>query len=347
MPHALIAGGLGVIGRNLADHFSALPDWRVTALSRRTPDFETSAAYLSVDLLDTAATKAAIAPLTDVTHLFFAAYQEHADPKDLVSVNTAMLTSLVEATEAASPAFRRAMLYEGAKYYGVHIGEFRTPAKESDPRHMPPNFYYDQEDYLLGAAAGKAWDAVVMRPDVVCGFAVGNPMNLAMVIAVYAAISKELGLPLKFPGTATCYGKLAQVTDAAQLAAGTEWAALNAVGGEAYNLTNGDLFRWNQIWPAFAAAFGMEVGDVQTISLTEFMADKGPVWDRIVAKHGLLPVPYDKVASWGFGDFVFNCDYDVISSTTKIRQAGFAPVVDSEAMFLRLFQEFRERKVIP
>jgi hypothetical protein len=37
------------------------------------------------------------------------------------------------------------------------------------------------------------------RPEAVCGYAVGNPMNLLMVISVYAAISKELGLPLRFP----------------------------------------------------------------------------------------------------------------------------------------------------
>lgn len=345
--HALVAGGLGVIGRTLVDHLSRRPDWRVTAISRRLPDFETSARFLSVDLIDAAATRAALAGLSDVTHVFYTAYQEHDDTARQVDVNLAMLKNTVEAAEAASPALKRVLLYEGAKYYGAHLGAFPTPAHEDDPRQMPPMFYYDQEDWLRENAEGRRRDVVVLRPDVVCGFAIGNPMNLSMVIAVYAAISKELGLPLRFPGTVDCYGRLAQVTDSAQLAAGSEWAAENASGGEAYNLTNGDIFRWNRLWERFAHYFGMELAPPMPIPLGSMMADKGPVWDRIVAKHGLVPVPFEKVAAWSFGDFIFRCDWDVISSTTKIRQAGFHDVVDSEAMFLRLFDEFRARKVIP
>ncbi|WP_172327159.1 SDR family oxidoreductase [Mangrovicoccus sp. HB161399] len=347
-PHALVAGGLGVIGRNLATHLADELGWTVTAISRRSPDFETSARYLSADLEDAAATGTALAEAGPFTHVFYAAYQDcGGDAARQVAVNTAMLKNCVTAAEKASPGLQRVLLYEGAKYYGAHIGAFPTPAHEDDPRVMPPLFYYDQEDWLTSFAEGKAWDRVVMRPDVVCGFAIGNPMNLAMVIAVYAAICRELGLPLRFPGSAECYGKLAQVTDAAQLAAGSAWAATEAPGATEYNLTNGDIFRWNHLWKKIAAHLDMDPGEPMTISLAEMMADKGPVWERIKAKHGLVDVPFDKVAAWGFGDFIFNCDWDVISSTTRIRQAGFGTVADSEAMFLRLINEFKERKVIP
>ncbi|WP_265975636.1 SDR family oxidoreductase [Brucella intermedia] len=347
MKHALVAGGLGVIGRNLVAHLARAGGWKVTAISRRSPDDSMGADFLSLDLTDADATRAGLSGLSDVTHVFYAAYQEHADPAQQVSVNLAMLKNLVTGIEEASPALKRVILYEGAKAYGAHLGAFPTPARESDPRVMPPMFYYDQEDWLRQAATGKGWDMVVLRPDVVCGFAIGNPMNLSIVIAVYAAISKELGMPLRFPGSVDCYERLAQVTDAAQLAAGSEWAADHAAAGETYNLTNGDLFRWHRGFEKTARHFGMELAPPMPISLTQMMADKGRVWDRIVAKHGLVPVPFEKVASWGFGDFIFNCNWDVISSTTKIRQAGFAPVVDSEDMFLRLFDEFRARKVLP
>lgn len=344
---ALVAGGLGVIGRALVQHFAERDGWEVVALSRRKPDFATRARYVQVDLLDPGAITAALAGIK-ATHVFYAAYQERHDAGEQVAINLAMLQNLVRAS-AAQPAspLRRVVLYEGVKYYGVHLGPFKTPARESDARHMPPNFYYDQEDWLRAEAAGKTWDMVALRPDVVCGFAVGNPMNLTLVIAVYAAISKELGLPLRFPGKASAYGVLAQVTDAAQLARASEWAALEAPAGEAYNVTNGDIFRWEQLWPAFARAFGMALEPPQAIPLAEFMRDKEGVWSRIVAKHGLAPHAYDKIAAWGFGDFIFNCDYDVISSTTKLRQAGFAGIVDSEEMFLRMFDEFRRRRVIP
>ncbi|MEG6509512.1 SDR family oxidoreductase [Methyloligella sp. 2.7D] len=349
--HALVAGGLGVIGRNLVTHLADELGWQVTAVSRRKPNFETAAQYLSVDLLDEAATRTAFAGAGPFTHVFYAAYQEHADPGEQVAVNLAMLRNFVAAADAASPDLQRVLLYEGAKYYGAHLGAFPTPAHEDDPRVMPPMFYYDQEDWLTGFAEDKprdkAWDYVVLRPDVVCGFAIGNPMNLAMVIAVYAAICKELNLPLRFPGSPICYGKLAQVTDASQLARGSAWAVTEAAGNTAYNLTNGDIFRWSHLWKRIASHLQMDPAEPMPISLSEMMADKGPLWDRIKQKYGLVDVPFDKIAAWGFGDFIFNCDWDVISSTTRIRQAGFGSVVDSEAMFLRLIDEFRERKIIP
>ena len=91
----------------------------------------------------------------------------------------------------------------------------------------------------------------------------------------------------------------------------------------------------------------MEPGPIETQSLTETMADKAPVWDKIVRQHGLQANSFDSLAAWPFGDYCLGCDYDVMSSTTKIRQAGFPEVVDSEEMFLRLFAEFREARVIP
>lgn len=346
---ALVAGGLGVIGRQLVTHLAALPDWEPIGLSRRAPDPDASASaqYIAVDLLDPGDVRAKLGELRDVTYIFHAAYQEQPTPHALTDVNLGMLRNLVEVVSDASPALQRVVLYQGAKYYGAHLGRFNTPAREDDPRHMPPNFYYDMQDWLLDAASGRSWDATILRPDVVCGFALGNPMNLSMLIAVYASISKELGLPLRFPGTATCYEKLAQVTDAAQLARGSVWAATAAQGGESYNLTNGDVFRWNQLWPAIAQYFDMPLAPPQTLNLRDQMADKGPLWAQMTKQYGLAPVPYEQVAAWAFGDFIFGCDWDVISSTTKIRQAGFHQVEDSTEMFLRLFDEFRARKAIP
>jgi nucleoside-diphosphate-sugar epimerase len=345
--HALVAGGLGVIGRKLVEHLSTLPDWKVTALSRRKPDFETAAQFISVDLLDSVDTRARLTSIGDVTHIFYAAYQESNDPKHRVDANLAMLVNTVEAVDAASGALRRVCLFEGGKYYGSHLGAYPTPAREDDARQMPPMFYYDQEDWLRKKAHERPWDHVVLRPDIVCGFAVGNPMNLAMVIAAYAAISKELGLPLRFPGTAACYDHLAQVTGAAQLAEGSVWAAEEAEGGEAFNITNGDVFRWRKLWQKFARYFDMRLEEPMPMTLSTVMADKEDVWNNIVAKHKLNSTPFAKVVAWGFGDYIFHRDFDAIFSTTKIRQAGFHKVVDSESMFLRLFDELRFRRVIP
>jgi PRISE-like Rossmann-fold domain len=112
-----------------------------------------------------------------------------------------MLANTVEVVERSSPTLRKVLLVEGAKFYGAHLGAYKTPAKETDPRHMPPNFYYDQEDYLVERSTGKMWSWTAFRPSSICGFAVGNPMNMATVIAVYASLCREMGLPLRFPGS--------------------------------------------------------------------------------------------------------------------------------------------------
>lgn len=46
----------------------------------------------------------------------------------------------------------------------------------------------------------------------------------------------------------------------------------------------------------------------------------------------------------GFGDFIFNCDYDRKTSTTKLREYGFHEFVDSEEMFTHLFSESSRKK---
>jgi hypothetical protein len=46
---------------------------------------------------------------------------------------------------------------EGAKPYGCHFGPYKTPAKETDPRHPPSNFYFAQEDLLFERRRGSDW----------------------------------------------------------------------------------------------------------------------------------------------------------------------------------------------
>lgn len=345
---AVIVGGLGVIGRNLIEYLSPQADWDLVGLSRRSPDFATRAEFIPVDLLDRDDCEKRLAGLTDVTHVFYCAYQARPVWAEHNAPNLAMLVNSVEVIEAASPGLEHVHLVEGNKYYGSHLGPFRTPAREDDPPHMLPNFYYDQEQWLRAAQQGKAWHWSALRPHTVCGFALGNPMNLVTAIAVYAAISKELGLPLRFPGKPGAYRAIYQVTDADLLAKAMVWCGTTpAAANEVFNVTNSDFFRWENVWPRFAEFFDMPLGPVQTIRLTEFMADKGPLWDRMIEKYGLQKIPYADIAAWPFVDYVFGTDWDVMTDTLRIRLAGFHDALRSDEMFLRQFAQFREMRVIP
>jgi nucleoside-diphosphate-sugar epimerase len=349
---AVVVGALGVIGRYIVERLAALPDWRVVGLSRRKGEDRGNVRYLSVDLLDPADTDRKLAGLAEATHVFYCAFQatgsQAADYAKGIAVNRDMLVHSVSALDRVAQHLERVVLVTGTKYYGTHLGPFRTPAKEDDPRHLPPNYYFDQIDWLTAFQRGKRWSWTELRPQTLCGFAPGTPMSIVPVIAVYAAISKELGLPLRFPGKPGAWRSIYQVTDSAHMANAALWAATGPrCANQAYNITNGDYFRWMNLWPRFAEVFEMPLAEPQAVSLVAQMADKGPLWEAMTRRHGLKPHRYDEIVAWPFGDYVFGTDWDVMTSTTKARQHGFHDVVDSEEMFVRLLRQFRAERIVP
>ena len=345
---ALVVGARGVIGGNLIGHLETSGGWDIVGLSRRGGTDHGAVRHIAVDLLDRDATAARLQELTEVTHVFYAAYQDRETWAELVSPNLSMLTNVVDAIEPVAPGLKHISLMQGYKVYGAHLGTFATPAKESDPPHMPPEFNVNQQQFLERRQKGAAWSWSALRPSVVAGVGLGNPMNLAMVIAVYASMSKELGIPLRFPGEPGAYTALIEMTDADLLAKATVWAATTpGTRNEAYNITNGDMFRWSSMWPKIAAFFDLDVAPPLEMNLSEVMADKENLWNTMVARHDIQPMPYSDVSSWAFGDFVFSWDYDVIADSSKSRRAGFHEYVDTEAMFVRIFQDLRDQRLIP
>ncbi len=345
---AVVAGALGVAGRALVEHLETLPDWRVIGLSRRQPDFPSGARFIAVDLGDPADCRAKLGALRDVTHVFFAAYAPAPDRGAEVAVNLAMLTNLVDVLERASPALRHVQIVQGSKWYGNHLGPYRTPAREDDPRHMPPNFYYDQQDWLEARQRGKAWTWSAVRPHGLLGLSVGSPMNQLTALGVWGSLSRHFGLPLRWPGKPGAFDCVYQFTDAGHLAEGMVWAATEpACANQAFNLTNGDFVRWRNLWPRVAEFFGIPAGPVQTLSLEAFMADKEPVWRDLVAIHDLHPCRLDQLTNWRFADFVYGSDFDQMSSMTRARQAGWRKDVDSETALLGLLGRLREQRFIP
>ena len=343
----IVAGVQGVAGRAAALRLAGQPDATVYGLSRRAAAGIPGVQEVSVDLLDPDDARQTLGRIEGITHLVFAAYVEKPTAAEKTAVNVALLRNLLDAIEPGSPELRHVTFYQGGKAYGADLGPFKTPAREDDPRLMPPNFYYDQEDLLRARGAGR-WSFTALRPEAICGYGVGNPMNLAMVIAAYATLSRDLGLPLRFPGTEAAYRALYQVTSADILAEATDWAGRSdAARNEVFNITNGDQFRWQHMWPRIAAMFGMDCADPVPTPLASYMADKGPLWARITEKHGLQPVPYDVLVSWGFGDFIFNSGFDNVSSTIKARRAGFGSCIDTEHMFRTFFDRLRQDRVIP
>ncbi|MFM0099466.1 SDR family oxidoreductase [Paraburkholderia nemoris] len=345
---ALVVGAQGVIGRNLVDHLATLDDWEAIGLSRRGGEAQDRVQYIAVDLLDPADTQSKLRALDHVTHVFYAAYQDRPTWTELVPPNLAMLVNVLDAIEPVAAGLQHVSLMQGYKVYGGHLGPFKTPAREDDAHFMPPEFMFDQQTFLESRQQGKPWSWSAIRPSVVGGFALGNPMNLAVAIAVYASMSKELGLPLRFPGKPGAYDKLLEMTDAGLLARAMVWAVTEPrAANQAFNINNGDLFRWNDMWPKIARYFELDVAPPLPMSLDTIMADKESLWNAMAVRHGLQPVSYREVSSWRFADFVFSWDYDMFGDGSKARRFGFHEFVDTEAMFIGIFDDLRRRKLIP
>jgi len=344
---ALVVGANGVIGTNLINHLASLGTWNIIGLSRRGGSDTAATRYIAVDLIDLDSCMDKLSGLTDVTHIFYAAYQDRSSWAELVAPNMAMLVNVLSAIEPVAKGLKHVSLMQGYKVYGAHLGPFKTPARETDAGHMPPEFNMDQQNFLESRQKGKSWTWTAIRPSVVGGTSAGNPMNLALVIAVYATISKKLGIPLRFPGKPGAYDKLMEMTDANLLAKATVWAATSPqCANQAFNINNGDLFRWNELWPKIAAYFEIQTAPPLPMSLQTMMADKESLWETIKNEYGLKH-NYEEISSWAFGDFVFSWDYDFFADGTKARRMGFHEFIDTERMFYDLFDEMRNNGIIP
>ena len=352
MKTAVVVGAVGVIGRYIVEKLASLPDWQVIGLSRRTGEPRERVRYISVDLTDSRDAEAKLAGLKEVTHVFYAAFNvpaagAAANAASNVAPNLAMLVNSVTAIDRASTSLERVVLVTGNKYYGAHLGPFKTPAREDDPRHMPPDFYFDQIDWLTAFQRGKRWGWTEVRPHTLCGFSPGTSMSILAVIAVYASISKAFGLPLRFPGKPGAFRSVYQVTESSHLATALHWAATESrCANQAFNITNGDYFRWCNVWPKIAEVFDMPAGDVQTIR-SPAHGRQGPAVGE--ARQAARPeaVRLRRARRVAVRDYVFGCDWDVMTSTVKARQFGFYNVVDSEEMFVRLLTRFREERIVP
>ncbi len=218
--HLLVLGGQGVTGRAIVDVANDDPAWRVTTGSRRARANGT-ASHVAIDLLDRATAMDVLARLDDVSAVAFCAYSPSHDGAD---PNVAMLANLLEGLGTRSQPVERIILLGGGKSYGPHLGPYRTPARESDPRVMGPIFYDRQQDLLEAWCAKVGTDWTILRPDAVFGPSLGSPMNMVTSLAVFAAISRELGMELRFPGSFPGYGALFQATDAGLLGRSALWA---------------------------------------------------------------------------------------------------------------------------
>ena len=353
----LVVGATGLLGRAALVHFKALAGWRVLGMSRRAPDVD-GVTHLAADLMDASSVDRHRDALATVTHVFYAALFEMDDliggwrHHDQMDTNMAMFRNLLGPLEEVADGLAHVAILQGTKAYGVHVEPMRAPARERWPRHEHENFYWLHEDHLKARQAGKPWTYSIWRPQAVFGHAVGSPMNLLGAIAVYASICKEKGESCRYPGGIPV---VTEATDARLLARAMEWGADNpdAVANQTFNITNGEVLIWPNLWPFVCGYFGVEEGDPEPRCLAETMPTLEPFWAEMVGKRDLAPYTLEELigGSWQFLDRATRPTGGhvppSIVSGIKLRQAGFGDCFDNEQSLAYWFDEMRRARVIP
>ena len=126
------------------------------------------------------------------------------------------------------------------------------------------------------------------------------------------------------------------MTESTHLADAVHWAATEPrCANQAFNITNGDYFRWCNLWPKIAEVFEMPVATPRRSRSSRTCPTRRRSGTSSSSTRS-QPYRYEELVAWPFGDYVFGCDWDVMTSTIKARQHGFHEVVDSEEMFVRL-----------
>jgi nucleoside-diphosphate-sugar epimerase len=350
---ALIAGASGIIGNNLARHLLA-KGWQVHGLARRPPTDIAGLNPIAADLLNPRSLRDALKSVRP-SHVFLATWLRQPTEAENIKVNSALVRNLLDAVSKGR-SVQHVALVTGLKHY---LGPFEaygkgtlpaTPFREEQPRLKLDNFYYAQEDEVFAAAKRDGFTWSVHRPHTVIGYALGNAMNMGTTLAAYATICRETGRPFVFPGSAAQWNGLVDMTDARLLSRHLEWAATTEQArNQAFNIVNGDVFRWNWMWPRLAGWFGLEAAPFPTerAPLERQLADAAPIWADIAAKHKLIEPDLNRLASAWHTDADLGRPIEVVTDMSKSRKLGFLDYQATDDSFFDLFGRLREARIIP
>ena len=353
MKTALIVGVSGMVGGNLANLLIAQKDWSVYGMARR-PGARDGVRPIEVDLRDADAVNRALTGLKP-THVFLTTWLRQKTEAENIRVNAGMVRNVLDAVSSAG-SVEHVALVTGLKHY---LGPFEaygkgnlpaTPFREDQERLDLENFYYAQEDEVFAAAARDGYSWNVHRPHTIIGYAVGSAMNMGTTLAVYATICKELGKPMLFPGSSVQWKSLTDITDARILAKQLLWAATTPTAkNQAFNIVNGDTFRWSWMWTRIADWFGVDAAPLEGegVPLETQLADAGPVWRSIAKKYELVEPDFKQLASPWHTDADLGRPIEVITDMSRSRRLGFKEFQASDESFFDLFGTLREARMIP
>ena len=203
--------------------------------------------------------------------------------RDQMETNRDMLRNLMEPLAKGGDARSTSACCRARRPTASTSTRCRSRPASSYPRDQHENFYWLQEDYIREKSAADGWAFSIWRPQLIVGPNYGVVMNLPPIIGAYAAICRKARASRSAsPGACRTSGRRSTPGSSP-----TPWRGAPpppAAVGETFNLTNGEVFNWRQIWPGMAEVLGVEVGPDEPQSLAQLLPAKADVWDKIVAR---------------------------------------------------------------
>lgn len=302
-------------------------------------------------------------PMTDIAWPAYRVPPEKG-PMPLRAANDALLETSITAITALTPDIRSVILQTGGKAYGLLFSEhidLTPPFHESQPRVPSPwgdeIFYYSQVDILkrLSAEAGNSWTFTEVRPDTIIGFVPGtNAMNVAQGLGFYLSLFREVqgaGAQCPYPGTAAGYRS--RHTDSSQdiIARMEIFAVLEPEkcgGGRAFNVADGEIVTWADIWGGICAYFGLQgappTEDGETTGT--FISKHVDRWPSVVKREGLENMDI-LTHNWWFVERILQIPFDRQFDLKSAREVGFKETVDTTRGYTLVFDRMRQAKMIP
>ncbi|GFY89533.1 pentatricopeptide repeat (PPR) superfamily protein [Actinidia rufa] len=319
---ALIVGVTGIVGNSLAE---------ILPLS------DTPGGPWKCDVSDADDSHSKLSALHDVTHLFYVTWASRSTEAQNCEANAVMFRNVLGALIPNAPNLQHICLQTGRKHY---IGPFELldrvaheshdpPFHEDLPRLSAPNFYYTLEDILFEEVEkkeGLTWS--VHRPGVIFGFSPYSLMNLIGTLCVYATICKHEGVVMRIPGTRAMWDGYYDASDADLIAEHQIWAAVDPYAkNEAFNCSNGDVFKWKHFWKVLG----------------------GAVWGGGRGGggggRGLVDSKLEEVG-WWFADLVFGGTC-LLDSMNKSKEHGFLGFRNSKSSFISWIDKMKAYKIVP
>ncbi|RQO40520.1 NAD-dependent dehydratase [Chryseobacterium sp. KBW03] len=351
---ALVVGATGITGSNLAEELIA-QGWTTYGLSRNSNTNTPGLRPVKADLLDEQSLTEALEGISP-THIYFTTWMRNDTEEENIRINSMLVRNLLNVL-SPKKSVKHVALVTGLKHY---LGPFEayakegilpeTPVREEHPRLPLPNFYYAQEDEVYKASERDGFTWSIHRPHTVVGYAIGNLMNIATTLAVYASICKETGRKFIWPGSEAQWNGVSDVTDARILGKQLVWASTTeSAKNQAFNITNGDVFRWKWLWKRLANWFGVEAeGFNDTIRpLEKELENDQEIWTAIAEKYNLKESNLGRLSSAWHTDLDLGRPLEVMCDMSKSRKLGFTAYISTEDSFTDVFERLRSENMIP